>query len=222
MRPTKGEQRLRLAALTCLVKVVAQLWPTATVEMFGSMATGLYLPHGVRPLSSPSRRRGACPGVDAAPPRPQDFDLVISDPSLVSCPTPLLLRTLRDALTASRLASSVRLVTGAKVPLVKLVTAPPFGSFSCDVSFNADKGPRGARESLRLLQELETRREGDKMRAKSLVFVLKALLDAQGLNEVRFGGLGGLSIFCLAVSFIQVRRALSRFGLELARPVLTC
>ncbi|KPV74032.1 uncharacterized protein RHOBADRAFT_16378 [Rhodotorula graminis WP1] len=169
VRPTKGEQRLRLAALTCLTKVVATLWPTAAVELFGSMATGLYLPHGVRPL--------------------------------------LLLRTLRNALLASHLASTGRLVSHAKVPLVKLVTAPSFGSFAIDVSFNADKGPKGARESLRLLQELETRREGDKMRAKALVFVLKAFLDAQGLNEVRYGGLGGLGIFCLAVSFIQVRRA---------------
>ncbi|GAA5852761.1 hypothetical protein JCM9279_003960 [Rhodotorula babjevae] len=179
VRPTKGEQRLRLAALTCLVKVVEQLWPTATVELFGSLATGLYLPHG-------------------------DFDLVISDPSLLTCPTQLLLRTLRDALLASHLAPTVRLVQHAKVPLVKLVTAPQFGSFACDVSFNADKGQRGATESLRLLQELESRRAGDKMRAKTLVFVLKALLDAQGLNEVRYGGLGGLSIFCLAVSFVQL------------------
>ncbi|GAA5934070.1 hypothetical protein JCM3775_002866 [Rhodotorula graminis] len=179
VRPTKGEQRLRLAALTCLTKVVATLWPTATVELFGSMATGLYLPHG-------------------------DFDLVISDPSLVTCPTELLLHTLRNALLASHLASTVRLVSHAKVPLVKLVTAPSFGSFAIDVSFNADKGPKGARESLRLLQELETRREGDKMRAKALVFVLKAFLDAHGLNEVRYGGLGGLGIFCLAVSFIQL------------------
>lgn len=136
----------------------------------------------------------------------QDFDLVISDASLLQHTTASLLATLEAAVLESGFASSVRLVTGAKVPLVKLVTAPEFCSFAMDVSFNSPKGPKGARESLRLLEELEKRRKGDKLRAKTLVFLLKTLLDAKGLSEVRFGGLGGLGIFCLAVSFVQLDR----------------
>ncbi|BGP42448.1 hypothetical protein JCM10449v2_006453 [Rhodotorula kratochvilovae] len=159
VRPTRGEHKMRMHAFACFEKVVARLWPAAKVELFGSMATGLYLPSG-------------------------DLDI--------------------RALAQSGFASSIRLVPDAKVPLVKLVTAREFGAFAMDVSFNSPNGPRGAVESLRLLGELEATKPGAKARVKALVFLLKALLNVKGLAEVKDGGLGGMGIFCLVVSFVQL------------------
>jgi len=58
VRPTKGEQRLRLNALDCFAKIIERLWPSAKIELFGSMATGLYLPHGVSQRLAPPARAG--------------------------------------------------------------------------------------------------------------------------------------------------------------------
>ncbi|GAA5995787.1 uncharacterized protein JCM10292_004748 [Rhodotorula paludigena] len=198
IRPTVGEHQLRQRALQCFARVVERVWPSATVELFGSTATGLYLPNG-------------------------DFDVVVTDPSLLRYPTQHLLTTLRSALVSSGFvrSSDVRLIENARVPLVKIVSAPKFGSFAMDVSFNSTTGPAGVRESLRLLQELDERGDGKKVMAKSLVFVFKTLLDSLGLSEVRWGGLGGLSVFCMVVSFAQLdkrdttRRSAGRDLLEL-------
>ncbi|GAA6050399.1 hypothetical protein JCM3770_004018 [Rhodotorula araucariae] len=179
VRPTRGEHDMRLRVLECFKKVVAKLWPTAQVELFGSMTTGLYLPGG-------------------------DFDIVILDDTLHEFATTSILDTLQSAVLRSGFASSVRLVSTAKVPLVKLVTAPEFGSFAMDVSFNSPKGPKGAEESVRLLQELEHRRPGARARIRALVFALKALLLTRKLAEVKDGGLGGMGVFCLAISFLQL------------------
>ncbi|BGP50624.1 hypothetical protein JCM10450v2_006543 [Rhodotorula kratochvilovae] len=179
VRPIRGEHEMRLHAFACFEKVVARLWPAAKVELFGSMATGLYLPSG-------------------------DLDIVILDDLLAAHDTRTLLHTLERALAQSGFASSIRLVPDAKVPLVKLVTAREFGAFAMDVSFNSPNGPRGAVESLRLLGELEATKPGAKARVKALVFLLKALLNVKGLAEVKDGGLGGMGIFCLVVSFVQL------------------
>ncbi|BGO94228.1 hypothetical protein NBRC10512_006862 [Rhodotorula toruloides] len=176
-RPTNAEHQLRLLAFRCFQTLVKAVWPSATCELFGSMATGLYLPDG-------------------------DFDVVIFDSRLMATPSVSLLRTLRDVLLRAGFAqpSDVRLVENAKVPLVKFRSTRKFGSFDFDVSFNSPKGPMGARESLRLLEELERKEAGNRQRARMMILLLKVLLAHAGLNEVRYGGLGGLSIFCMGVS----------------------
>lgn len=203
-RPTNAEHQLRLLAFRCFQTLVKAVWPSATCELFGSMATGLYLPDGcalpVDMLSSVRLTRSAC----------SDFDVVIFDSRLMATPSVSLLRTLRDALLRAGFAqpSDVRLVENAKVPLVKFRSTRKFGSFDFDVSFNSPKGPMGARESLRLLEELERKEAGNRQRARMMILLLKVLLAHAGLNEVRYGGLGGLSIFCMGVSFVQARHPL--------------
>ncbi|GAA6024810.1 hypothetical protein JCM10207_009288 [Rhodosporidiobolus poonsookiae] len=177
-RPSTREHEFRLQVFALFERVVGRLWPGAGVELFGSMRTGLYLPHG-------------------------DFDVVISHPPLERLPPHQPLHTLATALRTSRFASHLELILSAKVPLVKFTSAPAFGSFRFDVSFNSLKGVAGARESLRLLGELQDKGEGKKEQCKRLVMLFKAMLDARGLNVVKHGGLGGMSAFCLAVSFVQ-------------------
>ncbi|GAA5975635.1 hypothetical protein JCM11641_003553 [Rhodosporidiobolus odoratus] len=183
-RPSVGEHDFRLNAYRCFERVVHKLWPGAQVELFGSMVTGLYLPHG-------------------------DFDVVVHHAALERLrvsPTSMILQALRNAVLSSTFASpaSLELVTSAKVPICKFTATPRFGSYRFDVSFNGPKGPAGARESTRLLTELKKRGEERKDRAKRLVVLWKALLDGWGLNEVKHGGLGGLSTFCMAVSYVQL------------------
>ena len=136
-----------------------------------------------------------------------DFDVVIKDDSLRHHPTYSVLSALKTAVVKCQFAQhhEVRLITGAKVPIVKLKTSNQFGRFDMDVSFNSDKGPEGARESLRLLKEVEMRRPGNAERVKRLALLLKALLVTCELNEVRDGGIGGLTVFCMALSHVQVR-----------------
>ncbi|GAA6036475.1 hypothetical protein JCM8097_003526 [Rhodosporidiobolus ruineniae] len=178
-RPTRAEHLFRQQVFECFKRLVEKFWPGAKVELFGSMVTGLYLPHG-------------------------DFDVVITHETLERIPTHTVLSSLRTALQRSRFTSSIQLIESARVPLVKFTTSPQFGSFRFDVSFNGPLGPKGAVESIRLLAEVEKRREGGKARVKRLVMILKALLDAKGLNEVKNGGLGGLSTFCLVISYVQL------------------
>ncbi|GAA5921183.1 hypothetical protein JCM1841_001189 [Sporobolomyces salmonicolor] len=181
IRPSRREHELRLQALTCFRKVVTRLWPAANIQQFGSMSTGLYLPNG-------------------------DFDVVIQDASLVRYPTPSVLNALSAALVNSGFTTSpdVRLISAARVPLVKFTSTPQFGCFRFDVSFNGTKGPKGGEESLRLLKELEGRGEERKARAKAIILLFKCMLAAQELNEVKDGGLGGLSAFCMGVWWMQM------------------
>ncbi|GAA5862437.1 hypothetical protein JCM3774_002516 [Rhodotorula dairenensis] len=180
-KPNETERQLRAQVFRCFEKVVAEIWPNAKCELFGSMQTGIYLPDG-------------------------DFDVVIQDPSLRYHPTYAVLSALKNAVVKGHFAAyhEVRLITGAKVPIVKLKTSERFGRFDMDVSFNSDKGPQGARESLRLLREVEARRPGNAKRVKRLALLLKTLLVTYDLNEVRDGGIGGLTVFCMALSHVQL------------------
>ncbi|BGP13438.1 hypothetical protein JCM10213_008598 [Rhodosporidiobolus nylandii] len=180
-RPTVAENTFRLQVFAVFQRIAMQLWPGAQVQLFGSCITGLYLPHG-------------------------DFDVVVSHPPLHQLPKRQVLDTLANAVasTAFASASSISIIADAKVPLVKFTTVPRFGSFRFDVSFNGPKGPSGAAESQRLLGELSTRKDGAKDRCKELVMVLKAMLDSWCLNEVKNGGLGGMSSLCMAISYVQL------------------
>lgn len=44
MTPTEEEHRMRLGVVKKIKNIIHKLWPKAIVEVFGSFATGLYLP----------------------------------------------------------------------------------------------------------------------------------------------------------------------------------
>jgi non-canonical poly(A) RNA polymerase PAPD5/7 len=203
-KPTESERRLRAQVFACFEKVVAEIWPNAKCELFGSMQTDIYLPDGCVHALRAGCRNSQLTWWGG---RHSDFDVVVQDDSLRHHSTYSVLSTLKTAVVKCRFAQhhEVRLVTGAKVPIVKLKTTDKFGRFDMDVSFNSDKGPEGARESLRLLKEVEMRRPGNAERVKRLALLLKTLLVTYDLNEVRDGGIGGLTVFCMALSHVQVR-----------------
>lgn len=46
VKPTEEEHQFRRYVVDVFADVVRRLWPDATVQVFGSMATGLFLPTG--------------------------------------------------------------------------------------------------------------------------------------------------------------------------------
>ncbi|GAA5933753.1 hypothetical protein JCM10213_008584 [Rhodosporidiobolus nylandii] len=179
--PSEQEQQMRTDAVACLQKLVNRIWPGAQVEVFGSMRSGLYLPDG-------------------------DVDVVVSHPPLLPYRTSSHLNALERGLISSGFAlrHNIQNIKRARVPICKFTSAPAFGSLKFDASFNGHEGVKGAEEQLRLLEELEKNGAGRRKRAERLIVLLKLLLENEGLAEAGTGGLGGMGVFCLAVSFVQL------------------
>lgn len=115
MSPTPEEHQMRLAVVERIKKVVNSLWPEATVEIFGSFCTGLYLPTS-------------------------DIDLVVFGKWNK---TPLW--DLEKALLDHNIADSdsVKVLEKASVPIVKLTDAKT--DVKIDISFNMTNGVRSAK-----------------------------------------------------------------------------
>jgi non-canonical poly(A) RNA polymerase PAPD5/7 len=113
--PTADEASSRAAAVQRVREVVASIWPGARLEVFGSFATGLYLPTS-------------------------DIDAVILDSA---CASPADgLRALALALTRRGMGTKVALIAKARIPIVKFEEAA--SGFAFDVSFDVANGPAAA------------------------------------------------------------------------------
>ena len=113
--PTAAEAASRAEAVARVRAVVSSIWPGARLEVFGSFATGLYLPTS-------------------------DIDAVILD-SACSSPADGL-RALALALTRRGLGTKVALIAKARIPIVKFEEAE--SRFAFDVSFDVANGPASA------------------------------------------------------------------------------
>lgn len=112
--PTEQERKARNIVVDKVTKIMHELWPNATVRPFGSLYTGLYLPHS-------------------------DIDLVVTCPEQGSP-----LRVVARALTLSNLVQpgSMKIITKARIPLVKFVENNT--QYIVDISFNQDSGVEGS------------------------------------------------------------------------------
>ncbi|KAL8277224.1 hypothetical protein RQP46_010397 [Phenoliferia psychrophenolica] len=108
IQPTQDEMNLRIAVVALFQRLVTALWPDAQCGLFGSCATGLFLPDG-------------------------DIDLAILSRSLLPLPTTNILATLSRALLSSSFASSVRQIPEARVPIIKFTTTSRYGAVQCDL-----------------------------------------------------------------------------------------
>ncbi|KAI5475120.1 Pkinase-fungal domain-containing protein [Pseudohyphozyma bogoriensis] len=177
LAPTSTEIALRHCVLDELTKIVKTVWADASVHVFGSGATGLYLPDS-------------------------DIDVVVHTSMILNVPTATILKHLDYQLLRHQFVSSSEAIPDARVPILKFVTKPSLGRMKVDVSFNSVNGIEGVKRQLVLMQELEMR--GRKERFVALVRVVKVLVRAWGLDVVRDGGLGGLSILLMVVSYFQL------------------
>ena len=113
--PTEAEAAARAAAVARVRAVVTSIWPGAKLAVFGSFATGLYLPTS-------------------------DIDTVILD-SKCAAPGDGL-RALALALARRGVGRKIALIAKARIPIVKFEEA--VSCFAFDVSFDVANGPAAA------------------------------------------------------------------------------
>lgn len=87
----------------------------------------------------------------------------------------------------------MKIISDARVPIIKFRTCGELAGIEVDVSVNSSSGPLGAVAMKAMLERMEV---GDEARVTALVLMLKLMLKNWKLGEVRTGGLGGRAVFC--------------------------
>lgn len=113
--PTEAEHEMRVLTVERLRMVVKKIFPNASVSVFGSFETKLYLPTS-------------------------DVDVVVMDESLRM---PSCLFNLAHTLKDHSMVSKIEVIDKAKVPIIKYTDA--LTNFPVDISFNMGTGPEAAR-----------------------------------------------------------------------------
>ncbi|GHP03124.1 hypothetical protein PPROV_000187900 [Pycnococcus provasolii] len=113
--PSKAEVALRQAAVERIRDAVTAIWPHATLEVFGSFATGLYLPTS-------------------------DVDAVVMGSKVHDIPSGL--KALAAMLMRRQMATNIQVIAKARVPIIKYVDSTSQIPF--DVSFDVANGPEAA------------------------------------------------------------------------------
>ena len=185
---------------------------TAEVQVFGSQATGLFLPTSdidlvVTTKEEDDDKEKEAKGGEATAKKdktgknkqmnknPEKEDEQEQEYDVASQKSPLqrfahfLEQDYRDEL------SYLECVEKTRVPLVKFTHAPT--GISVDVCFNQTTGPPAALLMKRYLEALPPLRP--------LTFVLKYFLAARGLNEPYSGGVGSFMLQLMIVAFLQHR-----------------
>jgi len=91
--------------------------------------------------------------------------------------------------------SYFELIENTRIPIVKFTHAPT--NLSCDICFNQKNGPLAADLVERFLDAMPP--------LKPLTFVLKYFMASRGLNEPYSGGVGSFMVQMMIVSFLQHR-----------------
>ncbi|KAI3436347.1 hypothetical protein D9Q98_002400 [Chlorella vulgaris] len=123
LAPSPEEQVQRQAAIDRIEGVVKAIWPKASLQVFGSFATGLYLPTS-------------------------DVDAVVMGSGCTDIPQGL--KALATSLARKNMAKNMQVIARAKVPIVKFEDAET--GYNFDVSFDVANGPEAA-ENVRALMD---------------------------------------------------------------------
>ncbi|KAF8641220.1 hypothetical protein AX17_000854 [Amanita inopinata Kibby_2008] len=170
-RPTSQELMARRAVFSCVEKVAKMRFRDAVVRLFGSCSTGLCLPTA-------------------------DIDIVILTREVVDdTEKKRAMFQLSSLFKAAQLTTAVRVNTRARVPVLKIVAEPEYGSFNIDVSINHTDGVQGKNIIMDYLSEMPALRP--------LVLIIKALVSQHGLNDPAIAGLGSYPIICLCIYFLK-------------------
>jgi non-canonical poly(A) RNA polymerase PAPD5/7 len=175
-KPLKLEEEVRLNLIERVNKAVRRSYSYGTVYSFGSFAAGIYLPTADMDLCFVSRVY-----YDGGPPQLN--------------PNRRTLQKFMNILIDAGIAADEgqEIIHMAKVPIIKFVDA--LTGLKVDVSF----------ENVTGLVALDTfdawKQQFPAM--PIIVTLLKQFLLMRDLGEVFRGGLGGFSITCLVVSFLQ-------------------
>lgn len=188
---TPAEVTAAEAALERVLRAVAECWPDARVEVFGSRATGLVVPDS-------------------------DIDLVVFAPQIAAAMREAKangsgrrgtgrhhkrtahLFTLSDKIERAGIASYLEVVDSARIPIIKLRDKE--SGIGVDICFEEKGGPRTGALIRSWLQEFPAMRP--------LILVLKYFLAQRGLNEPFHGGVGSFLLSLMVLHVLQVSDAL--------------
>ncbi|CAF0915447.1 unnamed protein product [Adineta steineri] len=173
MIPTEEEHAVRKQVIDRITNVINQYLPTASVDVYGSYKTRLYLPMSDIDLIVHSK--------DGRPWKPEELEA--------------LMLVLREAFCRHRICTQegIQLLNGATVPIIKLTDQKT--DVRVDMSFNMNNGLRSAQLIVRYMDEYPY--------LKYLVYVLKQYLLQLNLNEVWTGGISSYSLILMLVCFFQ-------------------
>jgi len=173
MIPTEEEHAVRQLVVNRITNIIHQYLPTASVDVYGSYKTGLYLPMSDIDLIVHSK--------DGRQWRPDELEH--------------LMLILRDAFCRHRICTQegIQLLNGATVPIIKLTDRRT--DVKVDMSFNMNNGLRSAQLITHYLEVYPS--------LKYLVYVLKQYLLQLNLNEVWTGGISSYSLILMLVCFFQ-------------------
>ncbi|CAK9272135.1 unnamed protein product [Sphagnum jensenii] len=179
-RPSPDARIRAETAVNCVREAVKQLWPSADVEVFGSFATGLCLPHSdvdVVVLDSPP------------PPDTPETTALLGARALAP-----LIRVLGTTLKEYEWCESLITIDSASMPVIKLRCRPSIASFEAATkSHNGTSAREYVIERLRQFPALAP-----------LVLLLKSYLHQRGLNDVYTGGLGSFSLTLMLVFYLEL------------------
>lgn len=173
--PNAEEHWVREVVVSKVRNIILSMWPECQVRnkrvhsncqilVFGSFATALYLPTS-------------------------DIDVVVFGKW-----SELPLNTVELLLRNSQIASEIKVLSKATVPIVKMTDAD--SGLHVDISFNMYSSLRAA--------DFINRCVVDYPCLRYLVFILKQFLFQRDLNEVWTGGISSYGLVLMCISFLQV------------------
>lgn len=115
LEPTAEEAAMREAATQRVRQSITEVYASASVQVFGSFVTGLYLPTS-------------------------DIDLVVMDSGAHD--VKIALKALSNKLGNTGIATKIQVVANAKVPIIKFVEVQ--SNINFDISFDVANGPIAA------------------------------------------------------------------------------
>ncbi|KAJ3175404.1 hypothetical protein HDU87_006224 [Geranomyces variabilis] len=167
--PTPAEHAMRELTVARVTAAIKSVLPKADVAVFGSFETKLYLPSS-------------------------DVDIVVLDRSLGTKPS---LYPFDKALKMAGIASSTELITGAKVPIIKMKDS--LTNYPVDISFNVASGVQAA-EIVKTFVNDPVYGEG----LRPLLLIMKQFLLQRHLHEVFTGGMGSYTLLTIIASFLKM------------------
>ena len=163
------------------------------IKLFGSQATGLFLPTSDIDLVVLFNNRDE--KKDKANEKEDEDDMEKWRDSSSKSPLFQLADALREKWRNQ--LSYLEVIENTRVPLVKLTVKLDTLPLHIDVCFNQDTGPKAAQLMTTFLKAMPPLRP--------LTFVLKYFLASRGMNEPYSGGIGSYLLQLMIVSFLQHR-----------------
>lgn len=185
--PTEAEQLTKAAAFEriksgCLAPFPRSQYALVNVQPFGSYANGLSLAASdidvvITGVTYPDDGRGGYIKESRKPVTDQLFKVV---------------KQLRAQHAVARGGSALQIISGARIPIIKLTTVE---GTEVDISLGSDDGVKAAEIIKAKLQEFPL--------ARPLTIVIKAFLKARRLTDVSSGGLGGYALVNMVIAHLQ-------------------